>query len=127
MRSLLVALAAIVACVALPLTWAADPAPAATKRACSGSVDLFGSSLRIVVLQGVSCTTAKRVTRRIHSGGAQKAGWSCALAHAPFSKIDGRDIAFTCAKGGRGGSLLTWPHAFVGTVPRQAPAGTTPT
>jgi hypothetical protein len=75
----------------------------------------------------VSCTTARRVTRGIHNGGAQKSGWSCALAHAPFSKINGRDIAFTCAKGGRGGSLLTWPHAFVGTVPHQPPAGTTPT
>jgi hypothetical protein len=127
MRSPLVVLAAIVASVVLCLTWSVGPASAASKRPCSGTVTLFSTKLQIVVLQGVSCQTAKRVTRRIHSGGSQRTGWSCALAHAPFSKINGRDIAFTCAKGGHSGSLLTWPHAFVGTVTPSAPAGTTPT
>jgi hypothetical protein len=127
MRSLLVALAVVIASALLSLTWAVGPAPAATKRACGGSVTLFSTKLKIVVLQGVTCRTARRVTHGIHNGGSQKTGWSCALAHAPFSKINGRDIAFTCAKGGSGGSLLTWPHAFVGTVAPTPPAGTTPT
>jgi hypothetical protein len=124
MRGILVGLAALVASVVLALTWAGS-APAAS-RSC-GSVTLFGTSLRIVVLQGVTCSTAKRVTRGIHDGGAQRAGWSCALAHAPFDTIHGRTVAFSCGKGGRRGDLRRWPHAFVGTVALVPPAGTTPT
>jgi hypothetical protein len=124
MRTILVALAAVVASAVLSLA-AAGPASAA-RHSC-GSVKLFGSSVRVVVLHGVTCTTAKRVTRGIHDGAAQRAGWSCALAHAPFDRIGGRDVAFSCGKGGRRGNLRDWPHAFVGTVPHRAPAGTTPT
>jgi hypothetical protein len=123
MRSLLLATAALVAAV---ISLAAAGPAAAARHSC-GSVTLFGTPVRVVALRGVRCTTAKRITRGIHDGSAQRAGWSCALAHAPFDRIGGRDVAFSCGRGGRSGDLRRWPHAFVGTVPHRAPAGTTPT
>ena len=120
MRSLIVAVAVVAASAGLAL--GSSGSAGAAQRSC-GSVSLFGTPVQLVVLRGATCATAKRITRGIHDGGAQRAGWTCALAHAPFTKIDGREVAFSCGKGGHGGNLRDWPHAFVGAV---NPAGTTP-
>jgi hypothetical protein len=105
MRAALSALAAAVVLAAL----AAPPADA--KPHNCGSIDFSGTTTHIVVLRGVRCTVAKEIAMHfaVTAGGPQgSSGWSCFLAHAPFRKVKGRDVGFTCKKG-RG-------HVFVGTV-----------
>ena len=111
MRSLL-----LVAAVALAALVTTVPA-AQAKRNC-GNVSIYGTSTRIVVLQGTTCTQARRVARRFanSAGPFSGAGWRCALAHAPFDKLDGRKIGFSCGRGGSSGNIRTWPQAFVGTL-----------
>ena len=64
---------------------------------------------------GVSCAEAKRVARA-YGLTRSTAPWFCALAHAPFDRINGRIVGFSCGRGGSRGDLRKWPHAFVGTI-----------
>jgi hypothetical protein len=105
MRSALTAVAAAGVLAAVAAT------PAQAKPRDCGAIDFSGTSTRIVVLRGVSCSVAKEVAHHfaVTSGGPQgSSGWSCFLAHAPFRKVNGRKVGFTCRKGRA--------HTFVGTV-----------
>jgi hypothetical protein len=42
--------------------------------------------------------------------------WQCGLAHAPFRKINGRKVGFSCGYGTGGANLASRAHAFVGTL-----------
>jgi hypothetical protein len=74
-----------------------------------------GTQIKIVILRGVSCRTARRVARVYDRRRTPPRPWRCALAHAPFDRIDARDVGFSCGRGGRRGDIRRWPHAFVGT------------
>jgi hypothetical protein len=105
-------LAILLAGVLVGLSFAAAPAEA--RRTCPGTVTFARKQIKIVILRGVSCRTARRVTRAFDRGRPPRP-WVCLLAHAPFDKINGRDVGFSCARGGRRGDIRRWPHAFVGT------------
>jgi hypothetical protein len=90
-------------------------APAEARRTCPGTVSFAGKPNKIVILRGVSCRTARRVARIYDRRFWAPRPWLCALAHAPFDRIDGRVVGFSCGRGGRGGDIRRWPHAFVGT------------
>jgi hypothetical protein len=90
-------------------------APAEARRTCAGTVTFSGTPTKIVILRDVSCRTARRVVRA-YDRGAPPRPWACALAHAPFDRIDGRIVGFSCGRGGRRGNIRRWPHAFVGTI-----------
>jgi hypothetical protein len=90
-------------------------APAEARRTCPGTVSFSGKPNKIVILRGVSCKTARRVVRIYDRRFRGPPPWRCALAHAPFDRIDGRIVGFSCAWGGRRGDIRRWPHAFVGT------------
>jgi hypothetical protein len=110
MKPLCATLLAVVV-VGLSLT----AAPAEARRTCPGTVRFSGTPTKIVILRAVSCTTARRVVRR-YDRGTPPRPWACALAHAPFDRIDGRIVGFSCGRGGHRGNIRRWPHAFVGTV-----------
>jgi hypothetical protein len=109
------ALAILLAGVLVGLSFAAAPAEA--RRTCPGTVTFARKQIKIVILRGVSCRTARRVARA-YDRGTPPRPWVCLLAHAPFDKINGRDVGFSCARGGRRGDIRRWPHAFVGTFRR---------
>jgi hypothetical protein len=90
--------------------------PAEARRTCPGTVKFGGKTNKIVILRGVSCTTARRVVRVYDRRFRAPRPWRCALAHAPFDRIDGRIVGFSCGRGGRRGDIRRWPHAFVGTT-----------
>jgi len=92
-------------------------APSEARRTCPGTVTFAKKQIKIVILRGVSCRTARRVTRAYNRGRPPRP-WVCLLAHAPFDRINGRDVGFSCAHGGRRGNIRRWPHAFVGTLRR---------
>jgi hypothetical protein len=110
MRTLL-ALAAVALCASAALPAAAT----AARRTCPGTVAFSGTKTKIVVLRGVSCARAKRVVRGYDSGRPPRP-WLCALAHAPFDRVNGRIVGFSCGSGRRSGDLRTFPHAFLGTL-----------
>jgi hypothetical protein len=86
-------------------------APAAAKPRNCGAISFSGTKTHIVVLRGVSCPVAKEIAAHfaVTAGGPQGAsGWNCFLAHAPFRRVKGRDVGFTCKWGRK--------HVFVGTV-----------
>ena len=89
--------------------------PAEARRTCPGTVSFAGEQSKVVVLRGVSCRTARRVARIYDRRGTPPRPWRCALAHAPFDRIAGRRVGFSCGRGGRRGDIRRWPHAFVGT------------
>jgi hypothetical protein len=93
----------------------ARPAPAAF-RDC-GVVRFSGTRTHIVVLRGTTCTTAKRVARTYDRAFSPPAPWKCALAHAPFRRINGREVGFSCGYGRGSSNLASRTHAFVGTLP----------
>lgn len=114
MRAALTALAAAGLLATIPV-----PSAAAKPRDC-GAITFSGTDTHIVVLRGASCAVAKEIAVHfsVTSAGPQGAsGWRCAFAHAPFTKIKGRTVGFSCGKGGSG-DLRKRPHAFVGTVAR---------
>jgi hypothetical protein len=104
--------ATLLAGVVIGLSLMAPPAEA--RRTCPGTVKFSGTTNKIVILRGVSCRTARRVVRA-YDRGTPPRPWACALAHAPFDRIDGRIVGFSCGRGGRRGNIRRWPHAFVGT------------
>jgi hypothetical protein len=91
-------------------------APAEARRTCPGTAQFAGTSIKIVILRGASCRTARRVVRVYDRRFRAPRPWVCALAHAPFDRIDGRIVGFSCGRGGRRGNIRRWPHAFVGTT-----------
>jgi hypothetical protein len=93
----------------------ARPAPAAF-RDC-GVVRFSGTRTHIVVLRGTTCTTAKRVARAYDRAFVAPAPWRCALAHAPFRRINGHEVGFSCGYGRGSSNLASRTHAFVGTLP----------
>jgi hypothetical protein len=92
--------------------------PAEARRTCPGTVEFGGETIEIVILRGVSCTTARRVVRVYDRRFSAPRPWRCALAHAPFDRIDGRIVGFSCGCGGRRGNIRRWPPAFVRTTRR---------
>ena len=92
----------------------APPAPAAF-RDC-GIVRFSGTRTHIVVLRGTTCATAKRVARTYDRALAPPSPWKCALAHAPFRRINGRDVGFSCGYGRGSSNVASRTHAFVGTL-----------
>jgi hypothetical protein len=90
-------------------------APAEARRTCPGTMRFAGNEIKIVILRGVSCSTARRVVRIYDRRRTPPRPWRCALAHAPFDRINGRAVGFSCGRGGRRGNIRRWPHAFVGT------------
>jgi hypothetical protein len=104
-------LLAVTAVLALAATAGAGPA----RTTCPGKVTFSRTPTVVVVLRGVSCAQAKRVVRA-YDRGTPPRPWACALAHAPFDRIGGRIVGFSCARGGTRGDLRRWPHAFVGTI-----------
>jgi hypothetical protein len=109
-----IALASLLAALVASAT-AADAGSA--RKTCPGAISFSGTSTVVVVLRGVSCAEAKRVARA-YGRFRSTAPWFCALAHAPFDRIDGRAVGFSCGRGGSRGDLRKWPHAFVGTIRR---------
>jgi hypothetical protein len=103
---------ALLAGVVVGLSLIATPAEA--RRTCPGTVKFSGTTNKIVILRGVSCRKARRVVRA-YDRGVPPRPWQCFLAHAPFDRINGRIVGFSCAWGGRRGDVRRWPHAFVGT------------
>src|SRR4051794_16339938 len=94
--------AALTAFAAAVLLTTIAAAPAAAKPRDCGAISFSHTNTHIVVLRGVSCTVAKEVAKHfaVSSGGPQgSSGWSCFLAHAPFRKIGGRDVGFSCSNG----------------------------
>jgi hypothetical protein len=110
-----VGLAALLTAIVVVLAATADAGTA--RRTCPGAVDFSRTETVVVVLRGVSCSEAKRVALA-YGRFRSTAPWFCALAHAPFDRIDGRIVGFSCGRGGSRGDLRRWPHAFVGTVER---------
>jgi hypothetical protein len=104
-------LLAVTAVLALAATAGAGPA----RTTCPGKVTFSRTPTVVVVLRGVSCAQAKRVVRA-YDRGTPPRPWACALAHAPFDRIGGRIVGFSCARGGTRGDLRRWPHAFVCTI-----------
>jgi hypothetical protein len=92
----------------------ARPAPAGF-RDC-GVVRFSGARTHIVVLRGTTCATAKRVARIYDRAFAPPAPWKCALAHAPFRRINGRNVGFSRGYGRGSSNLTSRTHAFVGTL-----------
>lgn len=109
MRRTLALAAALCALALLPAT-----APAARK-SCPGTVSFSGTRTKIVVLRGVTCARARRVVRAYDAGEAPPP-WRCGLAHAPFDKVNGRIVGFSCGSGRSSGDLRRFPHAFLGTL-----------
>jgi hypothetical protein len=86
----------------------------AKSRVCAGKVS---GRYPVVVVRGVSCTTAKRIAAQFLRSSAP-APWRCGLAHAPFRRIAGVRIGASCGYGKQvGGRGLTGrQHAFaIGT------------
>jgi hypothetical protein len=110
-----VGLAALVTALAVALAATADAGTA--RKTCPGAITFSRTPTVVVVLRGVSCAEAKRVARA-YGRFRSTAPWFCGLAHAPFDRIDGRVVGFSCGRGGSRGDLRKWPHAFVGTVRR---------
>lgn len=106
-------LSALLATGVLALLFAAA-APAAQKT-CSGTVPFSGTKTVIVILRGTTCAEAKRVVRAYDKGTAPKP-WSCGLAHAPFDRVHGRIVGFSCGHGSGPGNLRARSHAFLGTI-----------
>ncbi|HEY8584546.1 MAG TPA: hypothetical protein VIL49_16420 [Capillimicrobium sp.] len=94
----------------------ASASPPGKPRDC-GAISFAGTQTHVVVLQGVRCGAAKKVARRFDRRGVGGTGaWRCAYAHAPFRKVLGSKVGFSCGKGGTSGDLSQWPRAFVGTL-----------
>jgi hypothetical protein len=109
------ALVSLLAAALLALAAAADAG--AARKTCTGAVAFSGTRIVVVTLRGVTCAQAKRVVRAFDRGRPPRP-WSCGLAKAPFDRIDGRVVGFSCGRGGTRGDLRRWPHAFVGTIAR---------
>lgn len=97
----------------LPLAPWGAPAPLALDRAeaarSCGSISFSGRRLRIVVLRGTSCRTAKRVARHYDRRFRAPRPWSCFLGRA------GERDKISCGYGRRRrGDVRTFRHAFVG-------------
>jgi hypothetical protein len=95
----------------------AGPA-AAEGRRCPGTIAFSGSTIAVVTLRGVTCAQAKRVARG-YARFSPPAPWKCALAHAPFDRIAGRIVGFSCGYGPGPGNLRLRRHAFLGTIARR--------
>jgi hypothetical protein len=108
-----VGLAALLSGLVVALAATADAGTA--RKTCAGAIDFSGTRTVIVVLRGASCAEAKRVARA-YGRFRSTAPWFCGLAHAPFDRIGGRIVGFSCGRGGTRGDLRKWPHAFVGTT-----------
>lgn len=107
-------LAAALASAVLLLAW--EPSGADAKRkSCEPLVNFSGTKTRVVTLRGVTCAQAKRILRQ-YDKGLPEPPWSCALAHAPFKKLNGRIIGVSCGYGTGSSNLQKKSHAFVGTV-----------
>jgi len=106
-------LAKIVAVGAAAISLSPAAADARHYHEC-GTIRFSGRTTHIVVLRGTTCQTAKRVARRYDRGRAPRP-WKCFLAHAPFRKINGRDVGFSCGYGTGGSNVASRSHAFVGT------------
>ncbi|WP_354699345.1 hypothetical protein DSM112329_05059 [Paraconexibacter sp. AEG42_29] len=100
-------LVVLVAATALASTPAVAPAKS---RVCAGKVM---GKYPVVVIRGVSCTTAKRTAAQFIRSRAPSP-WLCGLAHAPFRKIAGVKIGASCGYGKQvGGVGVTGrTHAF---------------
>ena len=110
------ALSLLTAAVLLAVPASAAASPPGKPRDC-GAIAFAGTRTHVVALQGVRCGTAKAVARRFDRRGVGGTGaWRCAYAHAPFRKVLGRKVGFSCGKGGTSGDLSQWPRAFVGTI-----------
>lgn len=107
---------AVLISVAGALGLALAPTAPAAQRSCSGTVAFSGTKTVIVVLRGTTCTEAKRVVRTYDKTFAPPKPWSCGLAHAPFDKVKGRTVGFSCGYGKGGHNLRTRTHAFLGTI-----------
>jgi hypothetical protein len=83
------------------------PSASAASKSC-GSIQFDHKPLRIVVLRGTTCTTARRVARYYDKHFVGPRPWECFLARA------GDPEKIACAWGGRSGNVQKWPHAFVG-------------
>ena len=108
---------ALVSLLAAALLAVAAAGAGTARKTCAGAVTFSGTRTVIVTLRGVSCAEAKRVVRRFDRGSPPRP-WFCGLAKAPFDRIDGRVVGFSCGRGGTRGDLRRWPHAFVGTIAR---------
>jgi hypothetical protein len=84
---------------------------------CAGAVSFARTKTIVVVLRGTTCAEAKRIVRA-YDRGSPAPPWVCFLTHAPFTRIDGRVVGFSCARGGTRGDIRRWPHAFLGLVAR---------
>jgi hypothetical protein len=80
-----------------------------------GTIRFSGATTHIVVLRGTTCATARRVARRYDRGQPTRP-WQCFLAHAPFRKVNGRRVGFSCGYGTGGSNVASRSHAFVGTL-----------
>lgn len=110
MRRLLCVLGTAATC----LTFA--PAASAATKTCPGTVSFSGTRTVIVILRGTSCATARNVVRTYDKKFAPPRPWSCGLAHAPFTKVHGRVVGFSCGYGNGSSNLRTRSHAFLGTI-----------
>ena len=66
-----------------------------SRTTCPGAVRFSSTPTIVVVLRGVSCAEAKRVVGA-YGRGTLPRPWLCALAHAPFDRIDGRIVGLSC-------------------------------
>jgi hypothetical protein len=107
-------LSLVTALVVLAGLAVARPAPAAF-RDC-GVIRFSGTRTHIVVLRGTTCATAKRAAQTYGRSFSPPAPWKCALAHAPFRRINGRNVGFSCGYGRGSSNLASRSHAFVGTL-----------
>jgi hypothetical protein len=87
----------------------------AAKTTCADTVPFSGTKIVIVVLRGTSCSTARRVVKA-YDKGIPPSPWHCGLAHAPFDKVHGRVVGFSCGYGSGPGNLRLRSHAFLGTI-----------
>jgi hypothetical protein len=82
---------------------------------CAGAVSVARTKTIVVVLRGTTCAEAKRIVRA-YGRGSPAPPWVCFLTHAPFTRIDGKIVGFSCARGGSRGDIRKWPHVFLGLV-----------
>lgn len=116
-----VVLVALLLVTAGSLSIADSPAGAA-RRDCgviSGSGSAGMALVRVVVLRGVSCRTARRVARAFNQDRTLPRPWKCFLAHPTPAELRRDPTVFSCAYGGRRGNVRKWPHALLGQTPKS--------
>lgn len=95
------------------LTLALAPGSQARPRTCKPAITIYNTKTYVITLKGTTCAQAKRAARAFGRGTPPRP-WLCALSHAPFDRINGHKVLFSCGYGSGPSNLRKRAHSFVG-------------